>query len=188
MAKRTMTTGFQSIAATGTPQPLLGQALTAAVLPSTNPVNVAVGNSADFQVGDWAILFDNSGPSLVQEAVLVMAIVDSTHVKVGHSGDVIAPGITGNYTTSGWLIQASKCNSVYIQTKKGNAADIWIGTNASMSSATGAYCYADLTAVLSGQPIELTAQEQVGQYPDTPANFWVEGTAGDKYLVTLGLV
>lgn len=175
-----------SIAATGTPQPLIGTKLTGAVAPSDAPVTVAVADSGNFEVGDTVNLYDNAGGyPAATETLYIDAIPDATHVVVSLPQ---GQGVRGSYSTSGWLVLNVRANHLYIQSKVGNAASIWVGSDARMSSATGAYAIAELSAVTAGQPIEFTLQETVGRFPETPANLWVEGTAGDKFLVVLGML
>lgn len=186
--KRAFAGGFFSILATGTPQPLVGSALTAPIGPSSVPVSVPVSSSAFAQVGDWVLLVDPTQNPVLRERLLVLKVVDATHILVAASGQVDAGGVKNSFPAGAWVQLACNTSRVYLQLKNANAAGLWLGTDPAMSSATGAYCIAYLDTVLSGQPIDITQDEPTGQYPETPANYWVVGTAGDKYLATLGIV
>ena len=184
--KRAFASGFFTIASTNTPQPLVGTTITTAVAPSNNPVNVAVASSAMFNVGDCVLLYDGSGSSVVQEAVYVIAIPDSTHVRVNATGQQNS-GVANSYSTSGFVILNINVNNVYVEAKIGNAALLTLGANRLLNATTGAYAIAQLVNSLGGPPTNFNAAETVGQNPGAIGQFWIVGTAADSYLVTLGL-
>lgn len=182
---RTFKPGFFSIAATGTAQPLIGTAVTAAVQKSTAAVNVAVADSSIFELQDWVILVDPSTTPVTKERLAVVSIPDSTHVTVSA---VKSGGVANNYTTSSFLQLGVSINNVYIQSKAGNAAVIAIGTDPAVSSSTGAYAMTLLSPVASGvDPTWFSSSLTMANNPQTAGDYWVVGTAGDKYLASLGI-
>ena len=182
--KRTFKPGYFTIAATGTAQPLAGTAVTAAVAPSLQPVNVTVASSAIFELMDWVKLVDPSTSPITEETLQVIKIPDSTHVTLSK---VQGEGVANAYTTSSFVQLSLSINNVYIETKAGNTGIIFVGSNPAVSSSTGAYGITAIGFVPAGvAPTWFSSAETMGNNPDASGDYWVVGTSGDKYMVTLG--
>lgn len=179
---------YFTIVAGGTPQPLVGTKLTAAVSPAPatgsqpagspdTPVSLPVADSSMFLNGDRVILdIPSSG---VEENVKVFSVPDATHIKVSGIQFVHSSGI---YVRLAVLI-----NSVYVQALDGNAGALYIGTAATMVKATGVSVLAKTQLVASGvQPTEFSSTRSGLANADDLGNLWIDGTTGDSYLPSIG--
>lgn len=170
---------YFSIAAGGTPQPLVGTTLGAAVqIPSSSDtlVSLAVADSSMFLAGDLAIL---GSPGTSEERVQVTAVPDATHVTVR--------GVQKAHASGSFLRLSLLMNSLFIQTKDGNAGPIFVGMSNSLDKVTGAFVIAKLFNVaLGGQPTEFgTTPTGVANSEDL-GQIWVDGTTNDSYLPSVG--
>jgi len=181
-----------TIAAAGTPQPLVGTTLSAAVAASPGqPVTVAVadaspwdiygqGFAAAFDVPVYAV-FGKLGAS--EERVRVLQVVDGTHIKVDQLAFAHANAI---YVRLGAAV-----NSVYVQSKDGNTGNfLYIGNSPNMVKATMTYCLAKLAKVAAlSQPTEFSDTRTGAWNPGDAANCWIDGdTTGDGYVPSFGVV
>lgn len=167
-----------SIAAGGTPQPLIGTTLGAATVVSSTPVNVLVGDSSMFKSGDWAWFGTIAGSD--EERQLVISVPDGTHIKV-QKLDVAH--LNGAVVRLGNL-----ANSFYVQCKKGNAGSIFVGTQG-MNKTGLVKVIAELLPFAAGvQPIDLGDTRSFGGNATSVGDLWVDGTTGDGYSPSVGIV
>jgi hypothetical protein len=183
MAKRTFKKF--TIAAGGTPQPLVGTTTTAATGPGgTDPngdpsvVTVAVTDSSMFFQGCRVVI--GSIANSDEERVWVQKVPTST--------SIVVQGMAKTHVTSSYVRLSLACEAIYIQTTPGNAANIYLGTQGLVKST-----YANVIAVLinvaaSGvQPLEYTDPYYMADAGDV-SQYWVDGTTGDGYLPSLTVV
>jgi hypothetical protein len=178
------------IAAGGTPQPLVGTTTTAAVGPDLYPQGqvgsnailvIPVVDGSMFYKGCWAII---GKPSSGEERLFVSGVN-------GNNVTVLIPypgGITGTYITGTYFRLSILINSTYVQTISGNAGAIYIGTMDNMVKATYAFVIAELFQVTSGQPVEYRDGRSGLANVDDVGQLWVDGTTGDGYLPSVGVV
>src|SRR5277367_3283863 len=117
---------YFSIAAGGTPQPLVGTTLTAAVVPPSNVKDPAtaltllpVVDSSMFLNGDWMMLDSTGAPG--EERVQVFSVPNGTSIQV--------KGMLQPHASGAFVRLAVLTNSLYIQTLDGNTGAIYIGTS-----------------------------------------------------------
>jgi hypothetical protein len=184
MSQRTFK--YFSIGTGGTPQPLVGTTLTAAVAP---PINVPdptvalttlpVADSSMFLNGDWMML-DATGLA-AEERVLVFRVLSSTSIQV--------KGMLSSHASGAWVRLATLMNSLYVQSLDGNSGALYVGTSSAMVKATGVWTIAKMVAVASGtQPVELDSTRSGLANPDDLGQLWIDGTTGDKYLPSIGQI
>jgi hypothetical protein len=178
-----------TIAAGGTPQPLIGTTTTAAVGPTAYPQGqvgssailvIPVTDGSMFYAGCYAVI---GKPSSGEERLYV-SVVSGNNVTV----QIPQGGITGTYGSGAYIRLGQAMNSTYVQTISGNAGSIYIGTRDTLSKTTLAYVVALLTAVSSGQPTEYRDGRSGLQNADDISQYWVDGTTSDGYLPTIGIV
>lgn len=179
---------YFTIAAGGTPQPLVGTTLTAAVVaqvtvPSTSPSDalstLPVADSSMFLNGDWVIL-DSTGAA-GEERVQVFTVPDGTHIQV--------KGMKSNHANGAFVRLAQLMNSVYVQAKDGNVGALFIGTSSALVKATGAFVIAKLVQVAAGvQPVEFSSTRSGLANCDDLGQLWIDGTTADSYLPSIGQV
>lgn len=175
-----------TIASGGTPQPLVGTTLTAAAGPAGTDPNgdpsnqiVAVADSSMFRAGDWIVIGTSAAGD--EERVLISTdIDDSTHIEIK---------LAKNHLNGAFVRLSVLCQSVYVQTKAGNAGIIYIGTQG-LVKATGVNVIAQLIAVAATgvQPIEFSDPIRVSPDASDIGEYWVDGTTGDGYLPTLTVI
>jgi hypothetical protein len=186
MANRT--TKLFTIQAGGTPQPLVGTWVTAAPTPAgADPAGntlttIAVNDSSMFKPGDYArlvsITFTND------ERLVVQKVPDGTHIVVrnmqfSHAG--------GGFGVGDFVALGIAVNSIYVQTKPGNAAIIYIGTQG-LVKATLANVIAQLQPVAANiQPTEYSDTRYYGPNPSQSSDVWIDGTTADGYLPSFGI-
>lgn len=171
-----------TIVAGGTPQPLIGTTLGAATGPSgtdqngdPSNVNVLVADSSMFRGGDWAVIGTTAGGD--EERVFVQKVPDATHITV--------KGMAKAHLNGAFVRLGIQAQSVYVQTIQGNAAAIYIGTQALVKATL-----ANVLAVLyffaaPTQPVDWTDPTRSTPDGTETSDFWVDGTTGDGYLPSL---
>lgn len=178
MSQRTFK--YFTIVSGGTPQPLVGTTLSAALTAPLNPdtaVNAAVADSSMFLNGDWVVL-EVDGAAL-EERVKVFNVPDSTHIKL--------VGVKNSHASGAIVRLGTAINSLFVQSKDGNAAPLFIGTSSAMVKAIGAFVIAKIVQVAAGtQPTELDSTRSGLANPDTMGQLWIDGTTSDSYLVSVG--
>lgn len=183
MAKRAFK--LYTIAAGGTPQPLIGTKTSAATGPSgqdpngdPSVVKVPVSDSSMFQNGDWAIIGSTANSD--EERVLVQSVPDSTHIVV--------KGMALTHVTASYVRLSIFCQSVYVQTKQGNAGAIYVGLQGIVKAT-----YANVLATLyffasPTQPIDYTDPVRVGEDGADIGQYFCDGTTGDGYVPSLTIL
>jgi hypothetical protein len=173
---------YFTIVAGGTPQPLVGTKLTAAVIPTDGPDTptlLPVVDSSIFLNGDKVILdVPSSG---IEERVRVFNVPDATHINVVQMRQSHASGI--------YVRLAEMVDSVYVQCLDGNTGAIFIGDRPTMVKATGVGVIKKLQLVAaSAQPIDYSRPRSGVANTDDLGNYWVDGTTGDSYLPSIGQI
>jgi hypothetical protein len=174
---------YFTITAGGTPQPLIGTTTTAAVGPvpaSGNTFVIPVADGSIFRKGDWAII---GKPSTGEERVFVQSVS-------GNNVTVLAQnGLTGTYLSGAYFRLSVLINSSYVQPEDGNAGALYIGTSDVMVKATFAFCVVKLqTVAAGGQPVDFHDGRSGLANADDSGQLWVDGTTGDSYGPTLGVM
>lgn len=176
---------YFSIGATNVAQPLIFTTLTAAVPAGTSGVQTyAVADSSVFQPNDWAIIGSSAGGD--EERVLVTSIVDATHIKVVRRDN---NGVFIAHANGAFIRLSMACATVYVQTKDGNAAAIFVGTQGVTTAGVNATKKLQQVA-LAAQPTEFldTFNADSGPNPIDVGEVWVAGTLNDQYLPSFGVV
>jgi len=177
MASRSFS--YQSIQSTNVPQPLFGSWIAAAAGPSAGNVNVQLGSSSQFQVGDRVFIQDVLGTVSTMERPQVVAVPDGTHVTLS---SLLFARTGGAIGTGDYISVFAKTNAFYIQTKDGNTAAAFVG-DSPLSRNTGVRCISKLVQVAAGlQPVDFSSTIYgLGNSLDV-SQFFVVGTATDQYL------
>jgi len=179
-----------TIAATGTPQPLVGTTLSAAAPASPGPITVAVADaspwdiySLGFGAASFPLIYAVFDVGSFQERARVLKVVDGTHITVDQLNFAHA---SGKYVRLGAAV-----NSTYVQTTDGNTGNfLYIGNSPNMAKATMTYCIAKLAKVAAlSQPTEFSDTRTFGANPSDASNWWIDGdSTGDGYVPSFGVV
>lgn len=186
MSQRTFK--YFSIVAGGTPQPLVGTTLTAAVNAPTGAGStlaladiltvLTVADTSMFLNGDYAML-DSTGAN--EERVQVFQVLTGNTMSV--------KGMLKNHANGAYVRLAALANSTYVQGLDANAGALYIGTSSALVKATGVFVIAKLQTVAAGvQPIEFSSTRSGLANCDDLGQLWIDGTTGDKYLPSIGQV
>lgn len=166
---------YVSLTTNGTPQPVFGTTLTAAVSPGSQ-VSVPVTDSSLFLKGD-IVNFDVGAN---EERAMVASVPDSTHIVVN---------LTLAHANGTYVRLSGAVSAVYIQTADGNTSPIFIGNKSTMVKATGVGCIAKLVQVAAGNsPVDFSST--IGGFPGplSYGEFWMDGTTnGDKILPSVSV-
>lgn len=184
-----------TIVAGGTPQPLIGTTLTAAVGPVAKPgdfvgasgqFTLPIADSSIFLPGDWLVL---GKPSTGEERFQVLSVPTTTSVVILIPTTTPNWGIKNTYASGSYVRLGSVTNSTYIQTTQANAGPIYVGTKDTMVKATQAFCVALLYNQASPiQPIDFHDGRSGLANCETIGQIWVDGTTGDGYLPSMGVM
>ena len=177
MARRSFK--YTVIAAGGTPQPVFGTTLTAAVGPVADqrvtygkPTPLVVADSSLFRVGDWVIV--DIPPN--EERIEVASVPDSTHITTQYP-------LAKSHASGKYVRLSDSVNAVYIQPLDGNADHLWIGTLATMVKASGLGVFVKLIKAAAGvQPTDWTDPVGFPANAFTTGDYWIDGTTNDSYL------
>jgi hypothetical protein len=173
---------YFSIGTTGTAQPLIGTTLSAAVAVPTNvpDLNVAlttlpVVDNSMFHAGDWVML-DSTGAA-AEERVLVFSVFGTTSISV--------KGMLNAHASGAFVRLAVLANDIYVQPADGNAAALYVGNSSSLTT-LGAFAIKKLIQTTGGtQPQEFyISRRSSGINPEDIGQYWIAGTAADKYLAS----
>lgn len=172
----------------GTAQPLVGTRLTAnSGLNSVNPdgsgfQTLTVADSSMLMAGEEIFIctptFTNG------ERVRCMKIVDATHILVKGLKFIHVGGAAG---TGEWVAFAGEVNSVYVQGAVGGAGLLYIG-NQGLNKTGLVHVVKTIFNVTTGQPSDFSDQLSEGPNASSAADWWIDGTTGDTYLPTFGVV
>jgi hypothetical protein len=174
---------YFTVAAGGTPQPLIGTTTTAAVPATTNTKDtfvIPVTDGSMFRGGDWALI---GQPSTGEERLFVQSVS-------GNNVTVLAKnGLKNSYLSGVYFRLSVQINSTYVQTKDGNSGYFYIGTEDTMVKATFVFCIAKLTETAAGgQPVDFHDGRSGLANADDSGQWWVDGTTGDGYAPSLGVM
>lgn len=178
-----------TITAGGTPQPLVGTKTTAAVGPSQRMTGLVGAQDifaipvtdASFFIGkDWIII----GVPGAEERLQIMTIAGNTlSVKLPQGG------LKNAYANGSYVRLSVLINSTYVQPSDGNAGFLFIGTSNVMVTATGVLVVVKLAQVAAGsQPVDFHDGRSGLQNADDIGMWWIDGTTGDGYLPSMGIV
>lgn len=169
-----------TIAAGGTPQPLVGTTLSAAILANPGQQSIPVADSSIFLQGDTIILDVNSGAPNIEEMTRVDSVVDGTHIKV--------TGLQFNHAINAFVRSALKINSVYVQLTPGNLGLFFIGTQGLVKGTFAKVIATVLNTAAGVQPLDFSDARTFGPNTSQAGDFWVDGTTGDGYLPSFGII
>jgi hypothetical protein len=174
-----------SVAAGGTPQPLIGTTTSAATGPGgTDPngdsavVKIAVADSSMFLGGDWAII--GVAANSDEERVWVQSVPDSTHITV--------KGMAKTHVTSSYVRLSVMCQAVDVRTGLANSGGIYVGTEGLVK--TG---FVNVIVVLNQvssptEPNDWSAPTRVGSDGQDVGQLFCDGTTADTYLPSLTIL
>lgn len=185
-----------TIQAGGTPQPVIGTWLTAAVTQAQAtagfnnnsrqalPITLTVSDSSMFLGWNWLNVIDPG--TFATEKAMIVAVPDSTHVTVQGLRNA-HPG--GAYGTGSWVALAAFGQNVFIQAIDGNAAALFLGVTPQMVKATGVGVIFKLFQTASGtNPYTFSTSRQGLADTECLSQYWIDGTTGDGYLPSIGVV
>lgn len=177
-----------TILAGGKPQPLVGTFITATPTgPAPNPDGSSVWV---IPVSDSSVLFAGEEVFIctptftLPERVRCMKIIDATHIQVKGLANVRTGGAAG---TGDWVAFGGLVNSVYVQGAAGGAGLLYVG-NRGLNKTGLIHVVKTLFNVTTGQPTDFTDQLSEGPNGSSADDWWIDGTTGDTYLATFGVV
>lgn len=185
---------YFTIQAGGTPQPVIGTHLTAAVTQQVvsyanqrelnNPIPLTVADSSMFVGFTWLNVIDPG--TFATERAMILSVPSSTMVIVQGLKNPHPGGAVG---TGSWVALGAFAQSLYIQGLDGNTGALFIGVSPQMVKATGAFVLAKIQQVTAGsQPFEFSTSRQGLADAETVSQYWIDGTTGDSYLPSIGAV
>ena len=156
------------------PQPVFGTTLGAATFPSAEPVSILVASSAIFEIGDRVKV---GAGSATPEMAEIVQIADGTHITIA----------TAKAHANGAFVQLSyPLSSFYLQTLDGATGHYYVGKGSAVDST---HYIAKLVKVAADvQPVEFSDAQIYGGNPGSSEEWWINGTAGDKYAASLSYV
>lgn len=185
---------YFTIQAAGTPQPLVGTWLTAALsVPVVNaaynptsqtytPVTLTVNDSSMFVGFNWLNVIDPG--TFAVERAMILAVPSSTTVQVqglknAHAG--------GAYGTGAWVALGGFAQEVTVQGLDGNTGALYVGTSPQMVKATGVFVLTKLVQTAANVEPNAIRYSQSGlAESETLSQFWIDGTTADSYLPSIG--
>jgi len=167
---------YVALTSAGTPQPVFGTTLTAAVSLGSQ-VSVPVTDSSFFLKGDQV----NFDVGASEETTTVFSVPDGTHIVVN--------ALTKAHANGTYVRLSGSISAVYIQTLDGNTSAIVIGNKSTMVKATGVGCIAKLIQVAAGNsPVDFSSTIAGFPGPLSYGEFWFDGTTnGDKILPSVSV-
>ncbi len=181
-----------TIAAGGTPQPLVGTTTSGAILSGTGPQSVAVASSKMFQTNDYAYIdtlgsAEKVGIKVTSDTAITMTPSDpSGHFRFAHSsGAALAlflpiSSFTVFYPNGG----AAPITVLYNPMQFSPASGFGRGAQAiSKTGPVGAIWILNQT-VSPGAPSFMNSANIFGSNPDNLCYVWCDGTTGDGYTVS----
>lgn len=174
-----------TIAAGGTPQPLIGTTTTAATGPGgTDPngdlsvVKIPVADSSMFQGGDWAII--GSTANADEERVWVKSAPDSTHI--------IVQKMALTHVTASYVRLSVMCQTVDVRTGNANTGGIYVGTEGLVKAGFINVIVVLYQVTSPAEPNDWSAPTRVGSDGQDVGQLWVDGTSADSYLPSLTIL
>jgi len=178
-----------TIQAGGTPQPVVGTWLTATTAPTAaDPegeilTNFPVNDSSMFQPGDYAQFIKANLTAI--ELGRVQKVPDGTHITVR---GIAQTRVGGAFGTGDFVALALPANKTYIQSTPGNTGLLFLGT-IGLVKATFANVIETLQNIVGGtQPTDYSDARYYSADPVNIADLWIDGSTGDGYLPSYGVV
>lgn len=186
--------GIQSIAVTGTGQPVFGTTLSAAVTPPPDPfsnnlnpgsnetqVEIAVGSTTGFRVGDQVAIgpasaFAIGGATSLADVGTIKQIMDGTHLLV--------QGLVKSHALGEYCVLDEIVGNVHIVPVSGTANDaLYIGSAPTVALADASVFDVIWIAATAGTapPYAHDSESIGGSQPLTTSSYWIAGTAADKF-------
>ena len=177
---------YRTIAASTTPQPLIGTTTTAAIAAAFTPQQlqtVAVTDSSIFDPGDTAWVDVNAKA----EFITIQAVGNNTITAV----------FLKNHNSGVYVTLALKFTNFFVQAKEGNSGALSLFYAPNQFKALTTYGRSSLAPTASTmtcglmvlettgsgtQPIFGQAANNYGGNPDNSCFLWIAGTADDEYL------
>ena len=185
-----------AIQAGGTPQPLIGTWLTAAVTAAEaaaltlqgggiqNAITLTVADSSMFDGAQYLSITDPSTYATESKLRVIAAPTATTVVVTGLKN--AHPG--GVYGTGSWVYVGDLASVVRVQAAA-NTGVLYIGDSPRMVKATGIHVLYTLNVTTSpAQPSSIEFTEHGASDTEVASQFWIDGTTSDTYLPSLGLV
>lgn len=182
----------------GTPQPVYGTWLTAAITPAMvsyanvggvsgndNQLTISVNDSTPFLGAQYAVIVDPT--TFNSERVLVInPPPNSTSINIQGVQNT-HPG--GAYGTGSWVAVGDNAQTVYVQAMEANTGPLYIGTKPQMVKTGGIFVIAKILQLAAGtQPNDFSSSRGGPVDTEPLSNYWIDGTTGDQYLPSAGLV
>lgn len=172
--------GF-NVAAAGTPQPLVGTKLNAA-LAAGQMLTATVLDSSMFINNDWAVLMETNGT--LRERVAIASIPDATHVVIR--------SVVNSHASGAWLQLGGGCADMTVQIIGSASASsfFYVGTDFSMAKAGLVKCIAKIFIVAAAAQGNSFTTGNSGQVNvDDMSNFWIDcDNNTDIYLPSFDIV
>lgn len=188
--------GFKyfTIQSGGTPQPLIGSYLTAALTAAAasagtlqggliqNKITLTVADSSMFTGAEYATITDPG--TFFTERVRVLSTPSSTTMTVqALDGVALSTHPGGAYGTGAWVALGDLVQSINVQILDTVVNAMWVGDSPRLVKATGVHALYKLTPNLA---TSFSTQSSVNTA--TVSQFWIDGTTADSYLPYLGVV
>jgi hypothetical protein len=181
--------GYQSLGVTGTPQPVFGTTLTAAVTakldfqgnPTIQGQQINVANALAFNKGDEIKIVETNGTKF--ETCHIIGVT----IGVSPAGTLTLDSLQNNHGSGAFVILAQPCAGVCIQGVDGAAGAIGVGNGSTLtyvgSVPGGANLIWKMMPQPSGQqPPYFSSTMVYGANPTNTVEYWIVGTANDQYL------
>lgn len=173
------TAKYLVVATPGTPQPMIGTNLAAAI-PAGQNVVAQVTDSTMFVGQDYVVLQTTLG--LNKERCRIIAIPDGTHITLQQ--------VNQAHALNEWVSLAGGCAEIGIQTKDGNVGNIYIGNSPTFNKGTGVGMLFELSHVAAGnQPPDYFETSNGPMDAEDMSNYWIDADNNtDKYLPMFGVI
>jgi hypothetical protein len=172
-----------TVATAGTPQPLIGTTISAAIAAGAHMIKVQVADSSMFVGEDWALLRTIAGVSPdVEERVFIAKVDDSTHVTF--------KDVATAFPSGSWLRLAGNYSSIFVQSIDGNTGNLYIGTSRDLVKASYTKVAAEISHVAAGsQPPSFSDQTSTTSDAEDMSQWWIDADNNtDKYLPSFGII
>jgi hypothetical protein len=170
-----------TVTAAGTPQPLVGTKLNAA-LAAGSMLTATVLDSSMFINNDWAILMETNGT--LRERVAIASIPDATHVVIRN--------VVNAHASGAWLQLAGGCADVNVMAVGVGAGGtfFYLGTDFNMNKTGLVKCVSKILVVAAAiQPTIYTTANSGQVNVDDMSNFWIDADNNtDNYLPSFDIV
>lgn len=170
---------YNVVATPGTPQPMIGTNLAAAIV-AGHMVVAQVPDSSMFVQQDYVELQTPAGAN--KERCRIQAIPDGTHITL--------LDVASNHAINEWVSLAGGTAEIGVQTKDGNVGNIYIGNSPVFNKGTGVGLLFELSHVAAGnQPPDYFETSNLPGNGEDMSNFWIDADNNtDKYLPMFGVI